>query len=66
MMENTRITTVRITEIVKDSEEAINAAMTEEAKQTYAENLQKKLKEALNVDDVIVDNVQDFIFEGNE
>ena len=31
--ENTRITTVRITEIVKDSDNVIQASMTEEAKQ---------------------------------
>ena len=64
--ENTRITTVRITEIVKDSDDVIQAALTEEAKQTYKENLQKTIKEMLNVDDVVVDNVQDFYLEIKE
>ena len=64
--ENTRITTVRITEIIKDSDDAIQASMTEEAKQTYKDNLRKNLKEMLNVDDVTVDEIQDFTLELKE
>ncbi len=63
--EVTRITTLRITEIVRDTDEAINATTTDEAKQYYRETLQNTLK-TLGVDDVVVDNVQGFIMDVNE
>lgn len=66
MKEVTRITTVRITEIVRDTDKVINAVTTEESKQDYKEELQLLVKSKLGVDDVVVDDVQDFIMDVKE
>ncbi len=66
MKEVTRITTLRITEIVRDTDKVINAVTTEESKQDYKEELQALVKSKLGVDDVVIDNVQDFIMDVKE
>jgi hypothetical protein len=54
-MEKTIITTVEITEVYKDVPKCF--ALNKEAE---ANHIKQKVKEALNVDDVVVTNVQEF------
>ena len=55
MREKTIITTVEITEIIKDMPECF--ALDKEAQ---ANHVKQKIKEALGADDVVVTNVQEF------
>ena len=66
MKEHTRITTVQITEVVKDEQEAIDFVMREDAKELYKGTLSEELKKLLHVDDVVVTGIQDFVQEGVE
>ena len=56
--ERTRIVTAKITIIERDDLNDISASMTKECKKAY---MAKRIKEALNADDVQVSNVQDFL-----
>lgn len=58
MKETTIITTVYITEVIKDMPECFTLD-----KEAEANHIKKKVKEALNVDDVVVTNVQEFEME---
>jgi len=64
MKEHTRITTVQITEVVKDEQEAIDFVMREDAKEHYKGTLSEELKKLLHVDDVVVTGIQDFVQDG--
>ena len=56
--EITRITTIRITDIIKGG-----AAREDNSKDYYVEALVSQIKELIGPDNVVVDNVQDFIME---
>lgn len=58
MKETTIITTVEITEVIKDMPECFTLD-----KEAEANHIKQKVKEALNADDVVVTNVQEFEME---
>lgn len=58
MKETTIITTVEITEVIKNMPECFSLDKEAEAK-----HIKQKVKEALNVDDIVVVNVQEFEME---
>ena len=58
MKETTRIYTLTITEIIRGNDV--------ETKEDAKNHLQTVLKLGLNVDDVVVENVQDFVMEKGE
>lgn len=64
MKEITRITTVQITEIVKEKSEDADFILTEEAKENYKIVLEGGLKSVLGVDNVAVTGIQDFVQDG--
>ena len=55
MKETTIITTVELIEVIKDMPECFTLD-----KEAEANHIKQKVKEALNVDDVVVTNVQEF------
>lgn len=61
MKEVTRITTLRVTEIIRVEDEKDLVEKTE-----YGKTLANDCKEIFRVDDVVVDNVQDFILDKTE
>lgn len=61
MKENTRITTVQITEVERMDDATLNFLTAEETKEHYKHYLAASLKEMLGVDNVVVTDVQDFI-----
>lgn len=58
MKETTRIYTVQITEIIRGN--------YVETKEDAKNQMETVLKMGLNVDDVVVENVQDFVMEKDE
>lgn len=64
MKEHTRITTLQITEVVKDEPEAIDFVMSEAAKNVYASSLCDLMYELLHADNVVVTGIQDFVQDG--
>lgn len=56
MGERTIITTIELTEVIKDMPKEF-----EFDKKAQEEHVKSKIKAALNVDDVVVTNVQEFI-----
>ena len=56
--EITRITSIRITDIIKGG-----AAREDNSKEYYAEALVSQIKELIGPDDVVIDDVQDFVVE---
>jgi hypothetical protein len=58
MKETTIITTVEITEVIKDMPECFTVD-----KKAIAEYTKKKIGEVINADDVVVTNVQEFEME---
>lgn len=64
MKEITRVTTVTITEILKESDSVVDILTLEASKQKYKETMYNLLKDALpGVDNVSVERVQDFVNE---
>lgn len=66
MKENTRITTIQITEVERISDKMTDYIASDEAKAIYKNNMELSLKKMLGVDDVKVTNVQDFIQDVEE
>ena len=66
MKENTRITTIQITEVERISDKMTDYIVSDEAKAIYKNNMELSLKKMLGVDDVKVTNVQDFIQDVEE
>ena len=60
MSEITIITTIEVTKIYKDVLEEF-----ENDKARYGNNMKERVKKALDADDVVVTNVQEFVLDEN-